>query len=162
MIEFKFQINGNHENPHGNPLPKHRKTHRQQWTPEARRYHAYLDYVRAEFLEALQRAGKINRKEWRDFFYILGPKPLHTGKRKCRMEIFITWSSNSHGDPENIFGAIADAIFAEDKYLSGSFDYDPTPRKKARVDVRISITDEECGSTRSRVHPRKGVKVAKQ
>lgn len=161
MIEFKFSIHGNHENKNGNPLPKHRKTHRQQWTPEARRYHAYLDYVRAEFLSALQRSGKINSRQFRDFFYVLGPKPLHTGKRKCRMEIFITWGSNAHGDPENIFGAVADAIFEQDKFLAGTFDFDPIARSAGRVDVRIEIGDEPGEPPRSRVHSRPRVKVAK-
>lgn len=162
MIEFKFSIHGNHENEKGNPLPKHRKTFRQQWTPEARRYHEYLDYVRALFLDALSKGGRLKGRAKFDAQHLtfVGRKPLDTGKRKCRMEIFITWGSNAHGDPENIFGAIADAIFEQDKYLSGSFDFDPIPGKAGRVDVRISVEDEpdEAGS---RVHPRKRVKVAK-
>ncbi|HOB90282.1 MAG TPA: hypothetical protein PKG74_03070, partial [Candidatus Colwellbacteria bacterium] len=132
-----------------------------QWTPEARRYHGWLDYVRAEFLGALQKAGKINRKEWRDFFYILGPKPLHTGRKKCRMRIFITWSSGAHGDPENIFGSIADALFESDKYLSGEFDFNAKPGTAGRVDIDIEIGDEECGTDGYRLHPRARLKMAK-
>lgn len=132
---IKFTIKGNHENPHGNPLPKHRKTFRQQWTPEARRYHAYLDYVRACFLDGTTRS----RKEFRDCFYVLGPKPLRTGDKKCRMRIKIYWSSRAHGDPENIFGAIADAVFEQDKYLAGEFDFEYCPKKRGRVDVEIEI-----------------------
>lgn len=155
MIEFT--IKGNHENPNGNPLPKHRKTFRQQHTPEARRYHEYLDYVRGCFLDAIEKRGTIKAKDrWvLDHLSFVGRKPFDTGDRKCRMEIFITWGSHAHGDPENIFGAIADAIFEQDKHLAGSFDFDPEPRAGGKVSVRIIVGEDRCG-----VHPGKRLKVA--
>lgn len=160
MPQYKFTIHGNHENKKGNPLPKHRKTFRQQWTPEAKRYHSYLDYVRTTFLDAIGRRGRINAKEFQEHF-LPGAKPLTTGKKKCRMEIFITWGSEAHGDPENIFGAIADAIFVQDKYLGGGIDFDPIVGDAGRVDVLITIGAEECGRARSPLYSRKGIKVAK-
>lgn len=35
--EITFSIIGNQDDPKGNPIPKIKKTYRQQWTPEAQR-----------------------------------------------------------------------------------------------------------------------------
>ena len=132
---ISFTIKGTHEGANKNPQPKARFTHRQyrvrtrggRRIEKVERYQEYLDHVRASFLDSCVKDGRITRKEFRDAYYGLGPKLLKTGKRKVRMDIFITWGSDSHGDPENIFGAIADALFVDDKYLAGSFDYATEP-----------------------------------
>ena len=138
---FAFEISGNHGNPKGNPLPKKRFTMRQhRFNPAAKEYHEYLDFVRGVFYNSALVGGRINHKQFREFFYGLGPKPLRTEKKKCRMDIFITWGSGNHGDPENVFGAIADALFADDKYLSGGFDFaEEIDPKGGKVAVRIFI-----------------------
>jgi hypothetical protein len=126
----------------GNPLPKARFTGRQMHTDKARRFHDYLDDVRSQFIDACYKHGKLTAKEKFDMqhFSMLDRKPLHTRDRKCHMDIMITWHSHSHGDPENIFGAIADALFEQDKYLTGSFDFHEVPEKDhGRVDVEITI-----------------------
>lgn len=156
---MKFTINGNHEDQNGNPIPKARFTHRQQFTSKAGRYHEYLDYVRGRFTDSCFKQGKVNAREKFDMqhFDFIDRKPLNTGNRKCFMRIFITWGSENHGDPENIFGAIADAIFQQDKYLAGAIDFDPVTRSAGRVDVEIQIGEDRCG-----LHSWKGIKVAKQ
>jgi len=138
---ISFTIKGNHEDPSGNPLPKHRLTRRQQWSDKAERYHEYLEYVRGAFLDAIAKRGVIKAADkWMlEHIGYTGRKPLFTGTEKCRMKIFIHWSSKAHGDPENVFGAIADAIFEQDKYLAGSFDWEYCPKKQGRVDVEIEI-----------------------
>jgi hypothetical protein len=137
---ISFTIKGNQENPNGNPLPKNRKTYRQQWTTEARRYQEYHEYVRGIFLGALLESKKISHKQFRDLYYCSGGrKPIDSKKIKGRMKIFITWADETHGDPENIFGAIADALFVNDKYLAVVADFDPIPKGKGRVDVEIEI-----------------------
>lgn len=138
---FKFSIKGNHENENGNPLPKARYTFRQQRSEGAQRYHEYLDHVRGQFLDELEKNKRISayHKFILQHVEYSGRKPLHTGDKKCRMRIFITWGSKHHGDPENIFGAIADALFEQDEYLAGEFDFDPIVRKSGRVDVEIEI-----------------------
>lgn len=133
---ISFTIRGNHENENGNPLPKKRFTRRQQWTDPAESYHQYLDYVRAEFLEEFT---KPKHKVLRKYLSLSGRKPLDTGDRKCRMRIRIEWGTNGHGDPENIFGAIADAIFENDKFLAGEFDFEQKPTGKGRVHVDIEV-----------------------
>ncbi len=141
MIEFT--IYGNHENKNGNPLPKARKTGRQQYTAAAHRYHDYLDYVRTSFIDQCAPNGraKFDAKH----LSFVGRKPLNTGDRKCKMWIFIEYGNNAHGDPENIFGAIADALFENDKYLAGDIDFAPDPTGEGRVYVKIEISETRCG-----------------
>lgn len=69
-------------------------------------------------------------------------KPLDTTiTTKAHMDIMIWWCNRAHGDPENCFGSIADALFASDKYLSGSFNFKYAEDKKARVEVVIQLED---------------------
>lgn len=42
---FCFVIEGNQEDPKGNPIPKIKKTFRQRWSPEAQRYKEWKRYV---------------------------------------------------------------------------------------------------------------------
>lgn len=140
QVMISFTIKGTHEGLDKNTQPKARFTFRQQRAryggrplERVSRYREYQDHVRAAFLDACVRDGKITKREFRDAFYGLGPKLLKTGKRKVRMDIFITWGSGHHGDPENIFGAIADALFIDDKYLAGSFDFAEQPGKPSVV-----------------------------
>lgn len=58
--------------------------------------------------------------------------------KKAYMDIFIFWADGKHGDPENIFGSIADALFWDDKHLCGSFDY-VDEKGDGHVIVRISF-----------------------
>jgi hypothetical protein len=55
------------------------------------------------------------------------------------MDIKIFWSSDHHGDPDNIFKGIADALFTDDKYLSGSFNFCDAKDKIGGVDVCITL-----------------------
>ncbi len=56
---------------------------------------------------------------------------------KIFLNIVIFFKNHSHGDPDNIFKAIADSLFIVDKYVAGSMDfyYDPlNPRVEVEVD----------------------------
>lgn len=120
MIEISFTITGNPQDPTGNPKPKIRKTRAQSWTPAVREYIRWKQYVQAALIDALQ---KINREAARDAARNIAAvgKPLVLGDRLAFMDIEISWKGNAHGDPENIFGSIADALFYNDKHLYGSF-----------------------------------------
>jgi len=66
-------------------------------------------------------------------------KPITLDKdAKARMDIKIYWNSKVHGDPENIFGSVADALFKNDKNLAGSFDFEYSKDGTARVEVKIT------------------------
>ena len=67
-------------------------------------------------------------------------KPFGTRKDlKGRMDIVIYWRNDVHADPENVFGSIADALFFQDKYLTGSFDFSEEMSESARVEVLVTI-----------------------
>ena len=143
MIQIKFSIHGNHEDKHGNPIPKARFTRAQHFAGFADRYREYLEYVRGIFHDAVYTSdGRLKRKDLEEYLTPLDGKPLSTGKIKCRMEIFITWANETHGDPENIFGAIADALFKNDKYLAVVADFDGRVGRGGRVDALITIGAE--------------------
>lgn len=67
-------------------------------------------------------------------------KPFNTSQDyPARMDILIRWKNGTHGDPENVFGAIADALFHQDKYLAGSFDWDRKEKGSGKVEVTITL-----------------------
>lgn len=138
MRKVTFTIIGTHEGPSCNPLPKLKMTGKQSWTPKAQKYARYKEFVRAKYLDAVLPNKLIKREDFGDVHDILGEKPIRLAKdAKARMDIKIEWASKAHGDPENIFGAIADALFENDKHLAGSFDFSYAHEKKAKVSATI-------------------------
>lgn len=136
MKYYSFSIRGNHESDTGNPLPKIKKTYRQQWTPEARRYSGWKCYVQDAFMKSLlQLDFNVHVRYLR---ILKKPIKLREGE-KAVMDIRIFWKDEKHGDPENIFGAIADSLFYNDKHLDGSFKSEMSGDKKARVEIIIGI-----------------------
>lgn len=135
-MTHSFTLNGNQEDRHGNAIPKIRKTYRQQWTPEAQRYTAWKVFVQDEFLRSLLHTDYIVcARSLRTV-----KKPIQLGKNeKANMDIRIFWKDDTHGDPENIFGSIADALFYNDKHLDGSFKSELAKDGKGRVEIIITI-----------------------
>ena len=149
---INFVISGNHKNKKGNSYPKKRFTDRQQWTDAAKDYHEWLDFVRAEFLAALLESKKIEYREFRKLFITCeygteslaaSRKPIYSGKKPARMKLMVYWNHpDVHPDPENVFGSIADALFKEDKYLAGSFEW-AVDKDKPRVEIVIEIDSKQ-------------------
>ena len=136
MKQFSFTIEGNQDDRLGNAIPKIRKTYRQQWTPEAQRYTAWKGYTQEAFLRSLVDIDfKVHIR-----FQRLVKKPIKLAEdEKAIMDIRIFWKDETHGDPENIFGSIADALFYNDKYLDGSFKSELAKDGKGRVEIIINI-----------------------
>lgn len=134
-----FTIYGNQEDRAGNPIPYLRTTQNSQWTDKAKRYHDWQDYVRATYLDAVMPNKKIKIGDYGEAHDFLQKKPIKATKKKARMDIQIYWANETHADCDNIFKGIADALFMNDKYLAGSFDFHPAPHKKAYVDVSILL-----------------------
>lgn len=130
MRQIAFSIRGNQENPDGNPIPYERSTQRGQWMPRVKRYREWQNYVRKIFSEAAER-GPI--AEYFD------EKPIPKTKQKITMDITIFWANDAHGDSDNIWKGIADALFENDKYVSGSFEFFQSGEKKGIVYVTISF-----------------------
>ena len=55
------------------------------------------------------------------------------------MDLTIRWKHNAHGDPENIFGSIADSLFFQDKDLDGSFESAVSEDGHGLVEVVITL-----------------------
>lgn len=139
MIEITFTIKGNQDDPLGNPMPKIRKTHRQAWTPAVRKYMRWKEHVQKELIRAIEITNKEAARDAARNIAAVG-KPLVLGDRRAYMDIVISWKNGTHGDPENIFGSIADALFYNDKELYGSFDpEDDTGITSGKGQVRCII-----------------------
>jgi len=110
----KFTVLGNQEKPKGNPIPYFRQTQKSAYkNPGARRYHLWCDYVRASFLDQCPGMALENGSI----------KPLTTDSDfpMALLYVMIFYKDKNHGDPDNIYKGIADALFDNDKYLNGQF-----------------------------------------
>lgn len=137
-----FTINGNHEDLSGNPIPYVRSTRAALWRPDGRRYAAWKGYVQKEFIRLLNRGFREIVKDGSvaATFDSNATKPIRIfGSHQARMDIKIFWKNGSHGDPDNIFKGIADALFVNDRTLDGSFESKIAEDGKGRVDVAIRI-----------------------
>jgi len=110
----------------------------------------YLRMTRGE-LRAIKYAGKGATKyhvikrylEWKDYVLLTFTSCCHQNgiqlldmKQKSYMEIRIWFENKRHGDPDNIWKGIADAIYDNDKFVEGKFifEYD---KDNPRVEVFI-------------------------
>jgi hypothetical protein len=119
---------GNNDDPSGNAIPKLRMTQNTLWTPAAQRYARWKLYVQESYWKAIEGKTKFGKP------FIAQP---------AVMDLQIVWKDKKHGDPESIFGSIADALWENDKFLAGSFDYSYSDTKQASVRVTITINDTE-------------------
>lgn len=123
MKTITFTIYGNQEDRMGNPIPCARTTQAGQWTPKAMRYNAWKTYVVASYLDAIDGMKKIDRADFGEAHDLLQKKPIKAATHKQRMSLKIFYKDKTHADCDNIFKGIADALFMNDKYLAGDFDY---------------------------------------
>lgn len=138
MRQHTFEIHGTQEDPLGNPIPKNRMTLRQRWMPKAKRYVGWKWYIQDSYFRSL---GSIDYGvAIRNFRLHKKPIKLEREERAV-MDITIYWKDGHHGDPENIFGSIADALFVNDKHLDGSFQSGHAEDGRGRVEIKISIRD---------------------
>jgi hypothetical protein len=140
---IEFTIFGKPDDPDGNPVPKLKMTGKQHWTPKAKAYVAWKKHVTCAFYSGLE-IGRLNKTinkldidAYVDKLAVV--KPLVTLKQPVHMQLTISWKNHAHADPENVFGSIADSIFVQDKYLSGSFTFIPVPTGSGAVHVKITI-----------------------
>ncbi len=138
MRTLSFTIIGNHKDPKGNPVPKLKMTGRQHWTPKAKEYVLWKQHVQQAFINSMSQAG---RDMMEKDFYPGKPIRLANGEHAL-MRLRIKWKDNTHGDPENIFGSVADALFENDKNLDiGTVS---VKAKEGRIGVTIYIFEDEA------------------
>ena len=135
-MEIQFTIKGNQDDSNANPIPYKRSTQNIKWREDVKRYEAWKKHVRDSLIawdfkdESLLRNLARNQLTYR--------KPLALEKnQKARMSIIIYWAKENHGDPDNIWKGIADALFTNDKNVDGSFVSSMAEDGKGRVDVTI-------------------------
>ncbi len=137
-MKIIFTICGNHEDPIGNPIPYVRSTRAALWRSDGKRYAAWKGYVQKNLILSNLEDDAIIRI--RNNMLRFG-KPLDIGKTKARIDIKIFWKNGSHGDPDNIFKGIADALFLNDRNLDGSFESSIAEDGKPKVEVIITWDD---------------------
>lgn len=144
-----FTIKGNHKSPTGNAVSKLKMTGKQHWTPKAKEYVAWKNHVVYSLLKELRAALVVeNNKILEEFEMQIHkniaqydkPIVIKVGSTS-HMRIDILWKNEAHGDPENIFGSIADALFYDDKHLAGEFHFAHSGEHAGMVKVELTIND---------------------
>jgi len=137
MPVIKFTIKGNQEDPSGNPIPYFRQTQGSKWSKGAKRYHEWTNYVRANYLDAIMPLKKVDRAMLGEMHDFLEKKPIKAIDKKITMHTCIFFKNKAHADSDNIFKGIADALFMNDKYVAGSFDYHYSDKGKVEVTINL-------------------------
>jgi hypothetical protein len=134
MQIFNFTIQGNTENPAGNPLGYTRML-RYSKRDDAVKYRAWCAHVRDQFEQQIDTGN-------RSFYDGMGDeKPLTTTRGSpARMDIEIEFANDARADCDNVYKGIADALFKNDKYLmDGSFKGTFAEDKIGKVKIKIII-----------------------
>lgn len=131
-----FEIAGNQQSAKGNPIPYARSTQNSFWNASTQRYNAWKRFV----VETYNKSAALDqefpvRLNWGSAAAV---KPIDLDGKKAYMHLMIHWHGGNHGDPDNIWKGIADALFLNDKGVAGSFDY-TTGNEAGRVEVQIII-----------------------
>lgn len=140
MIRIRFSIEGNQDDPTGNPVPYTRML-KGHFRKDARVYMAWKEYVRSE----------LDRNAWQDdaaarykprYTLLSMPFPeLVPAGGKAAVHVFISWKNKRNGDGDNILKGIMDALFKNDKCVwHGSFTGVMAEDRKGRVDVLIELS----------------------
>lgn len=123
-MTIEFTITGNQEDATGNAIPKIRSTRGSLWNKTSQRYAAWKEYIQLNYWRQVE--GKV-----------LAGKPFKN--EKAVMDLKIYWKNRAHGDPEGVFGSIADSLWEDDHSLDGSFASQIAEDGEGRVDVEIKI-----------------------
>jgi len=120
----KFTIYGNQENINGNPIGYHRTTQGSYWNKSSKRYYAWKQHVVAAYVKATGVECGTD-------------KPVAKSKDKIYLHTKIYFANNTRSDPDNVQKGIADALFQDDKYVAGSYDFF-MDKENPRVEVELS------------------------
>jgi Holliday junction resolvase RusA-like endonuclease len=120
----------------GNPVPYLRMTQGQiklMRIPDHR-----LDTAALKVKERIRRY-----LTWKDWVCVRasGLQFDRSPKSKTRVDVMLYFASGKHGDGDNYFKGICDAIFTNDNKVVGSFDY-AIDKENPRVEVSIQSADD--------------------
>ena len=120
MSEYHFIVRSK-----ANPVPYKRTTQRQKFVDAGyKKYLTYKSLIYATFIKAFSKH----------------PHQLLEKKTKYYVNILIFFKDKKHGDSDNIYKGVLDAIFQKplnDKYIAGSFDYF-YDKENPRIEIKIS------------------------
>ena len=116
-----------------------RSTQRTQWLPKVVRYNEWKGHVVAKFIDHIESLSKEERDELKPYINFLDKKPIIATSKKIYVKIYVTFKDKAHGDGDNIFKGIADALFMNDKYVAGSFDYEYSKDKQGKIYIQIIL-----------------------
>ena len=118
MSSYILEIRGNQEDPlKGNPIPCARMTQRSKWSKAARRYLAWKKYVVGCWIEKF------------------GERPFFPPDRYYRLNVEIVFRGERHGDPTNIRRGVEDALFSQDKHVSGNVEFEHGQKPGVVIEV---------------------------
>ena len=162
-MKIRFTIHGNSKDPAGNPVP-YKRLIRGSFRRGDSDYLEWQEYVRARFYRTAELILTENdldpRVELpdilidRDAGNIVGlrqaghgveEKPINIPGYLMQLDLDIRFKDGHHGDPDNVFKSIADALFVQDKNLYGTFPI-PQPSTRGspgRVDAVLTITNRK-------------------
>ena len=155
MLELKFTIYGNQENPDGNPIPFKRILNT-QWRPDSTRYVAWQRYVRKCFYDGVKIMGT---SIVIDDSYIANPSAPHTLKAanitefpinvkraltSAKIEMAVYSADGTIGDLDNILKGVLDSLFKDDNCVTEFHcKLERSPDRKGRIETVITLETRE-------------------
>lgn len=163
---IRFTIHGNQKNVIGNPVP-YKRLIRGSFRRGDSDYQEWQEYVRACFYRTAQLILSEEEKDTPEPEVLIeyddatsrivgirepggntDEKPIDVKSHLMQLDLTIAFKNAAHGDPDNIFKGIADALFVQDKNLYGTFpipiESARGPTKKGRVDAVLIITNRKA------------------
>lgn len=143
-MQIRFKIEGNPFDPKGNPIPYTRTTQRSKGiSPRYAKYMQWVGFVQQEFCKANPDAtgmGKYTLNLFRHKKPILLPPEL-----MASVDIKIQWANRKGGDGDNVLKGILDALFVQDKWVKGSYDWAVDTEHGGAVEVKITFMHIDTG-----------------
>lgn len=140
-MTIKFTITGNPFDPKGNPIPYTRTTQGTKHTPRYQRYVQWVSYVQNQFCNNNPDATGMGKYTLNLFRHkkpiLLAPSII------ARVDLKISWANKKGGDGDNVLKGILDALFVQDKWVSGSYDWAVNPDAAGAVEVAITFMHAE-------------------
>lgn len=131
---IEFIIEGNQEDPQGNPIGYHRTTQGSYWNEASKRYNAWKNYVVKIYSMNFPSSMSLKAQ--------LAGKPIELEKyQKAYLHTLIYYANDARPDPDNVQKGIADALFLNDKNVAGSYDFTHAEDGKGKVLVKIIINE---------------------
>lgn len=129
---IEFVVEGNQEDPTGNPIGYHRTTQGSYWNEGSKRYAAWKYYVVKIYSMNFESSLSMKAQ--------LAGKPIELKKgQKAYLHTYTHYANNARPDPDNVQKGIADALFIDDKNVAGSYDFEISKERKGKVLIKIII-----------------------